>query len=266
MNPLLSAVRTRLHAIPLLGPVFTRVSGLERTTLAIVGLSAAALYFFLALAGEVMEGETRGLDETILLALRNPADRSDPLGPPWLEESMRDLTALGGTTILVLVTLAVIAYLLLVRRRLTALMVLGSIAGGALLSSTVKILFDRARPDLVPHGMAVYSASFPSGHSMMSAVVYLTLGALLARAQVRQRVKVYLLGLAAFVTVIVGLSRLYLGVHWPTDVLGGWALGAAWAAGCWLVMLWLQTRGEMEPEAATAAETAEADSASGAEA
>ncbi len=161
---------------------------------------------------------------------------------------MRDLTALGGTTVLSLMTLAVICFLLMVRKRQTALIVLLSVAGGALLSTLFKWGFSRPRPDLVPHGMAVYSESFPSGHSMMSAIVYLTLGALLARTQARWRVKAFLFGLAIALTFIVGVSRLYLGVHWPTDVLGGWTLGAGWAALCWLVMLYLQSQGEVEPE------------------
>lgn len=249
MKDTLSTLNRRLQRLPVIGPMLTRVSELERATLAIIALAAVAFYGFLALAEDVLEGETHSLDERILLALRETTDRSDPIGPPWFEESMRDLTALGGTTILTLITLAVLAYLILVGKRHTALMVTVSIAGGAILSSLLKWGIGRPRPDLVPHGMEVYTASFPSGHSTMSAVVYLTLGALLARAQPRQRVKVFLLTLAASVTVIVGISRVYLGVHWPTDVLGGWALGAGWACLSWLVMLWLQERGEVEREA-----------------
>ncbi len=239
---------SRLRRIPLLGPVFSRVSEMERVTLAVIMTTALAFYAFLALADEVLEGETHRLDERILLALRETGDRSDPIGPRWLEESVRDLTALGGTTILTLVTAAVLIYLLLIGKRLTAFMVLVSVAGGTVLASVLKWGIARPRPDLVPHGMEVYTSSFPSGHSTMSAVVYLTLGALLARSQPQQRVKVFLLVLAAAVTVIVGVSRVYLGVHWPTDVLGGWALGAGWACLCWLVLLWLQMRGEVEPE------------------
>lgn len=223
-------------------------SGMERATLAVLGFSAAAFYLFIAVADEVMEGEAGSLDREILLALRTPGDRSDPLGPPWLEETMRDFTALGGTGVLTLLTLLVLAFLMMTRKRHAALLVAFSVAGGTALSQVLKWGFDRPRPDLVPHGMAVYSQSFPSGHAMLSAVVYLTLGALLARTQARTRVKVFLLASAAVLTVIVGISRIYLGVHWPTDVLGGWALGAAWASACWLLMLWLQRKGEVEGE------------------
>ncbi len=242
-----------LAAVPVIGPALARLvasaSRIEWTILAVIAFASVAIYAFVKVAAEVTEGETTSFDRTVLLALRNPADPSDPIGPIWFEEVMRDFTALGGTAVLTLVTLCVIAYLLLASKRATALLVAGSVLGATVLSSILKWGFDRPRPDLVPHGVAVYSASFPSSHAMLSAAVYLTLGALLARSQARVRVKIFLLGVAVFVTVLVGISRLYLGVHWPTDVLGGWVLGAAWAALSWLVMLWLQRRGEVEAEA-----------------
>ncbi len=248
MKQSLTALGSRLQRLPLIGPVFSRVGEMERVTLAVIACAALAFYAFLSIADEVVEGSTHALDERILLLLREPGNTSDPIGPGWLEESVRDLTALGGTTLLTLVTVAVLVYLLLIGKKLTAFMVFVSVAGGTALSSALKWGIGRPRPDLVPHGMEVYTASFPSGHSTMSAVVYLTLGALLARSQPQQRVKVFLLVMAASVTVIVGISRIYLGVHWPTDVLGGWALGAGWACLCWLVLLWMQERGEVEPE------------------
>ncbi|WP_029005667.1 phosphatase PAP2 family protein [Azorhizobium doebereinerae] len=244
----LSHCHRLLSGIPGVGNLLNRVSRMERDTLVVLALTAGAFYLFLTLADEVMEGDTRSLDERILLALRVPGDLSNPIGPRWLEESMRDLTALGGTTVLTLMTLAVLCFLLMVRKHQTAILLAVSVAGGAVLSSLLKWGYSRPRPELVPHGMDVYSASFPSGHSMMSAVVYLTLGAILARTQARWRVKAFLFGLAIALTLLVGASRLYLGVHWPTDVLGGWTLGAGWAALCWLVMLYLQSQGEVEPE------------------
>ncbi|QRG08578.1 phosphatase PAP2 family protein [Xanthobacter dioxanivorans] len=237
-----------LEALPVVGPLLASVGGMERATLAVVAFSALGFYTFIKVADEVMEGAPGALDRGILVALRNPADPSDPLGPPWLEESMRDFTALGGTAVLTLLTVLVLIFLMMTAKRHAAIVVAVSVAGGTLLSQVLKWGFDRPRPDLVPHGMSVYSQSFPSGHAMLSAVVYLTLGALLARTQARTRVKVFLLGSATALTVIVGVSRIYLGVHWPTDVLGGWALGAAWAAASWLLMLWLQRRGEVESE------------------
>jgi undecaprenyl-diphosphatase len=209
---------------------------------------AAGLFAFARLASEVVEGDTRRFDEAILLALRNPADLSDPLGPPWFEEMMRDLTALGGTAVLTLVTVAVAGFLVLTGKRRAAATVGVAVVGGLLLSNALKWGFARPRPDLVPHGQAVYTQSFPSSHAMLSAVVYLTLGALLARTQPQQRAKLYFIAVAAVLTVLVGASRVYLGVHWPTDVLAGWTVGAGWALLCWLATLWLQRRGDVEPE------------------
>jgi undecaprenyl-diphosphatase len=214
----------------------------------LLSLCAVSLFGwgFVKLAGEVMEGDTTKLDRAILLALRNPNDLSDPIGPTWFEEAARDITGLGGHAILSLVTLAALAYLLLARKRGAALLLVAAVGGGMLLSSLLKVGFERPRPDLVPHGMRVYTASFPSGHAMLSAVTYLTLGALLARVEARRPIKAFLLGLAIGLTVLIGLSRIYLGVHWPSDVLGGWCGGAAWASLCWFVALQLQRRGEVE--------------------
>ena len=161
---------------------------------------------------------------------------------------MRDITALGSTVVLALMVLVVVGFLAMTRRAYAALTVLLSVAGGVLVSQGLKLAFARPRPDLVPHGTEIYTASFPSGHAMMAAVVYLTLGALLARTQPSRSVKVYILVVAVVLAVLVGVSRVYLGVHWPTDVLAGWVLGGVWAFGCWLVMLWLQARGEVEDE------------------
>ncbi|MFG1480293.1 phosphatase PAP2 family protein [Xanthobacter sp. V4C-4] len=248
MTSLITRGRRRLEALPVIGRLLASVSHMERMTLATLGFAACALYIFARIADEVLEGPAGSLDRGILLALRDPNNLSDPLGPVWLEEMMRDFTALGSTGVLTLLTLVVLVFLLMTQKRHAALLVAVSVAGGTALSQVMKWGFDRPRPDLVPHGAAVYTQSFPSGHAMLSAIVYLTLGALLARTQARTRVKVFLVGTAAVVTVCVGVSRIYLGVHWPTDVLGGWMLGAGWAALCWLVMLWLQRKGDVEPE------------------
>jgi undecaprenyl-diphosphatase len=228
--------------------LLARALHVEKEILFTIVLAAGGLLLFVELAGDVLEGDTRGFDEMILLAFRNPADPSDPLGPGWVEEMMRDITALGSTVVLAFVSLGVAGFLHMTGKRGAALLVLASVLGGSLLSSGLKISFERARPDLVPHGATVYTKSFPSGHSFLSAVVYLTLGALLARVQPRRRLKIYLLGLAALLTVAIGLSRVYLGVHWPTDVLAGWTVGATWALLCWLVALWLQSRGSVEED------------------
>lgn len=218
----------------------------EFALLATIFIIAGGVWAFVGLAEEIREGDTDSFDRAVLTAFRNPADLSDPIGPAWLEEGVRDATALGGNFVLTLVAAAVIGFLLLTRKRGAALLVFASVAGGALLGTTLKLGFERVRPDLVPHGAVVYTASFPSNHAMLSAVTYLTLGALLARLEVAPRVKIYFLALSVLLTLMVGISRIYLGVHWPTDVLAGWAVGAAWAMLVWLVALWLQRRGKVE--------------------
>jgi undecaprenyl-diphosphatase len=152
-------------------------------------------------------------------------------------------------TTLTLLTAFVTGYLLLDGRRRMALFVCGSVVSGLILSNVLKAFFHRPRPDLVPFGSYVSTSSFPSGHSMLSAVTYLTLGALLARSHRRTRVRAFLLLFAGFVSFLVGLSRVYLGVHWPTDVLAGWTAGASWALLCWLVARRLQVHQAIEQPA-----------------
>lgn len=194
---------------------------------------------FIELAEAVAEQETRALDQAVLLALRTGQDPADPLGPPWMEELARDLTALGSVGVLGLITVGTLAYLLLAGRAAAAAFTATAIGGGWLLMHALKFGYARPRPALVPHETVVYTASFPSGHAMMAAITYLTLAAMLARVQPQRLLRAYLLLMAATVTMLVGASRVYLGVHWPSDVLAGWTGGAAWAALCWLLARWL---------------------------
>lgn len=204
------------------------------------------VWLFIAVAYGVRAGSTQRLDEGILLSLRNPEDPNDALGPKWLEEVGRDLTALGGVASLFLVTAAVAGYLWICRKYRTLGLLLAATLGGLLLSTLLKNFFDRPRPTVVPHLSHVSTASFPSGHSMLSAVVYLTLGSLLAGLVERRRLKVYFLGVALLLTFLVGVSRIYMGVHYPTDVLAGWSAGLAWALLCGLAARQLQQRGAIE--------------------
>jgi undecaprenyl-diphosphatase len=229
-------------------PLGQRGHRLEWPLLLTLFVAAAALWAFAELAGEVLEGDTRAFDRAILLALRSPSDLSAPIGPRWMQETMRDFTALGGVAVLTIMTLAVAAYLTLIRKGRAALGMLIAVAGGMLISSLLKYGFERPRPEFIPHGAYVYTSSFPSGHSTMSAVVYLTLGAFVARLRHEWRIKIFAISLAVFLTLLVGVSRIYLAVHWPTDVLAGWTLGAGWALLCWAVVLWLQRGGRIEPE------------------
>lgn len=200
------------------------------------------------LASEVVEGDTLAFDRWVIAGLRDPANPGSPLGPAWLKKAMVDLTALGGGPFLTLLTLATAGFLVAARKWGMALFVVIAIAGGGVVVNLLKLAFVRARPDLVPHLVSVDSASFPSAHAMNSAVTFLTLGVLLSRTQKDRRLKSYLMAIAVFLTLIVGLSRVYLGVHWPTDVVAGWAVGAVWAILCSLVAARLQRRHTIERE------------------
>lgn len=214
----------------------------ELALLSVLLLAAGGIWGFVEIADEVVEGEADAFDRLLFLALRNPANVDDPLGPAWLEEAALEITALGSFAVLGLIVLAAIVWLLLIRKVGSAALVALSVAGGVLLSSLLKSGFARPRPDLAPHADIVHTLSFPSGHAMSAAVVYLTLGALLARAQPHRRLKIYLASVGVVITVLVGISRVYLGVHWPTDVLAGWCVGSAWALLCWAVALYLERR------------------------
>lgn len=211
-------------------------------------LCAVFLWGFVEIADEVVEGDSLAYDRAVLEWLRAADDLSDPLGPTWLEEAVRDVTALGGSAVLVLITVSVIGFLWLERKPRTIVFLVLAVLGGLVLSLLLKELFDRPRPEFLPHGQSVYTQSFPSGHSMNAAVVYLTLASILARAQRAAAIKLYVVAMSILVTVLVGLSRLYLGVHWPTDVLAGWTAGGAWATGCYLYFHYLQRRRVVEQE------------------
>ncbi|PXW55851.1 undecaprenyl-diphosphatase [Chelatococcus asaccharovorans] len=205
-------------------------------------VAAGGILGFLAVAEDMREGELQAFDTGILLALRNPQDLADPIGPQWLEIGMRDITSLGSIPVLALIVAVVIGYLVLARKPGVALLVAISVGGGLLLGHLLKLRFERPRPDLVAHLVDIHSLSFPSSHAMLSAVTYLTIGALLTRVERRRIVRLYILVVAVGLTLLVGLSRIYLGVHWPSDVLAGWCAGAAWAMGCWVVLALAQGR------------------------
>lgn len=214
--------------------------GVRGTALSAVAVALAGV---VALAVEIAEGDTRSFDGGIMTALRRSDDLTQPIGPAWLPNAMLDFTALGGVAVLTLLTILAVGLLLAQRKWRRALFLAGAVSGGAILNAALKIGFARPRPDLVEHLVKVHDLSFPSGHAMNSAVVYLTLGVLLARAENGRRVKAYILGGAVLLTLLVGCSRVYLGVHYPTDVLAGWIVGASWSTLCWLVAEWLRQRG-----------------------
>lgn len=202
----------------------------------------AGTWGFIELADKVEEGRTQHFDERLIeWCNRHP-------GPPWLQDVGRDLTALGGITVLTLVTIAVVIFLLISGKRGAAVLMVVAVAGGLLISSTIKHFVSRDRPPQQFRQAYVFTKSFPSGHSMLSAVTYLTLGALLAQVTKGKWLKVYIISVAIIITGLVGVSRVYLRVHWPTDVLAGWTAGLVWAILCQLVERWLQRRGAVERE------------------
>jgi undecaprenyl-diphosphatase len=222
-----------------MGGLRPRIGGLWRAEfwlLVSVLATGALLLAFGLIADEVVEGGSLAFDRKVILAFRNATDPSVPIGPPWLQEAARDITALGSTTVLGIVLFAVAGYLFLTGKHAPAWMVLVSVLGGAALNSLLKLGFDRPRPDMFAPAVRVFTASFPSGHAALSAITYLTLGVLLARLHPSGPVRIYVMSLAVALTVLVGLSRIYLGVHYPTDVLAGWCVGSAWALGCWAIM------------------------------
>ena len=197
----------------------------------------AAMLLLLALVGNVLEGDTQQFDERLLVSLRKPEAPAEPIGPRWLKLAAIDITALGGPAILGLTVAAVVGYLLLYGLYRNALFVLIASVGGWVLNDLLKMYFGRPRPTVVPHlrEVSALSLSFPSGHALTSAVVFLTLGTLLMRVSTRPLVKWYCISLAMTATVLIGSSRVYLGVHYPTDVIGGWLIGLSWAVFCWML-------------------------------
>jgi len=211
-------------------------------------LILALIWVFAALAGEVMEGDTRQFDEWVLSALRQEADPGRLKGPWWLQAGAEDLTALGSPTVLGLTVLAVTGYLVLHGLYRNGLFIFIASAGGWVLNWLLKAAFERTRPDIVPHLREVMSSSFPSGHALTSAAVYLTLGALLMRIAEGRLAKYYCIAIAMFLTFLVGSSRVFLGVHYPTDVVAGWLIGMTWALLCWVIERTLERRAGLKRE------------------
>jgi undecaprenyl-diphosphatase len=223
-------------------------TSIEPVVLVVLAIATASAWGFILVATNMLEGDTYAFDRWLLGAMRDAANPAEPVGPRWLEVIARDATALGGFAWLAAATAAIAMYLWLDGKSHMAIFLVAATASGGIMSALLKSLFDRPRPDLVPHLTHVSSSSFPSGHSMLAAVVYVTLGSLLAAVTSRLALKIYVLAVAMLLAIVVGISRIYLGVHYPTDVLAGWLAGLIWALVCWLIARWLQRRGQVEKD------------------
>lgn len=210
-----------------------RIARAEAVLIAALVVVAVLIGTFADIAEDLLEHPDHGWDMSVLLALREAGQPHNPIGPRWVEIALTDLTALGGVAVLAAIGLIVSGFLLLQRRPLAVMTLLTALGGGLAMSQTMKLVFGRERPPLAYRAAEAVNASFPSGHAMLSAVAYLTIGAILAKSMQRTREKLYVMGVALILTFVVGISRIYLGVHWATDVFGGWSIGAAWATTCW---------------------------------
>ncbi|WJI61906.1 phosphatase PAP2 family protein [Mesorhizobium sp. C416B] len=206
--------------------------------LAVVAICAVSLLTFGFLVAEMRLDQIAEVDKRLLLSLRNPSDLSNPLGPVWFGEMVRDFTALGSTGVLVFVTAAGIGYMYaqgMVKEGVYLLLV---VASGRVTDILLKYFVARPRPAIVPHIVTETTTSFPSSHAMMSAVVYLSIAVIvISDTNARKFAKVYFLSVAILLTSVIGASRVYLGVHWPSDVLAGWSVGVFWVTACWILKL-----------------------------
>ncbi len=213
-----------------------RTGNANRLPVALFAIVTLGVYAFIEIADELAEGELRKIDENLFLILRSAGDSNVPIGPAWLQETAVEITAIGGYPLIVLTLAAVAGFFIVTRRYGAAVYAVLSVGTGALLSQTLKNYYGRPRPDLVDHLDTVHTMSFPSGHALVTTVTYLTLASIVVGFLDDRRARIYVLCFAVFVAVIVGVSRVYVGVHWPSDVAAGWALGAAWASLSWLIV------------------------------
>lgn len=212
------------------------VARTEIAALVALFVIAIGIVSFVELADDMTEADGIAFDNHVLALLRPYADDPGrPWGPWWLKEAAADITSLGGISVLGLFALIVIVFLLSQRKWLSSLLLVVGLAGGVALSEGLKAVFERARPPATMQAVETINASFPSGHALLSTVFYLSVAVMLTRAFPRERFKVFVLGVGILLALLVGLTRIYLGAHWATDVFAGWAVGAAWAMVLWLV-------------------------------
>lgn len=182
---------------------------------------------FAFFAWAVPHGRTRDIDQIGLLFWR--AGDLQPLGPVKLLEWVRDLTAMGGSLQITLFTTMAVVALFWLRCRREGMLLALTVTAGSLVNTLLKALFGRPRPEIVPHLTEAGGASFPSGHSFNSASTYIALALAFAALSPRAGVRHTLIAASVVLSLLIAWSRVWLGVHWPSDVMTGWLGGAAWA-------------------------------------
>lgn len=237
------ALKTGRNPAPFIIPSIRRAIGRRPEMVALAGFGAVSLILLaiLKLASEIMEGETAAFDIALLRVMRAASQEGTPL-----TSIMLGITHMGDGVTLTMLVLLVVGFLFAARKHGMAAFLIVAATVGTLLVQCLKQWVDRPRPEVVAHWTTFSSASFPSGHAANSAIIYLTLAVLIARSVASNGVRIYVVVSAMLLTFLIGLSRLYLGVHWPTDVLSGWILGTGWALFCWSVAWWLQSRRTLE--------------------
>jgi undecaprenyl-diphosphatase len=219
----------------------------ETTALLYLFFGAVCAWLLVKSVPKLYKGRLEAIDNHLLRVLRTPQNPAVPIGPKWLPQAAKDVTALGSGTNLSIVTGVVVGFLCLKRRFRATGFLMSSVGSGLFLCQSLKGFFARRRPTVVPHLVHFDPVSFPSGHSMGVALVYLTLGSLISRQVAAPLAKTYFLSVALVLAVVVGISRVYLGVHYPSDVFAGWAVGALWSSACAQTARWLQRQGSVEP-------------------
>ena len=208
-----------------------------------VGWFLAAAAFLFGISTAQFFSDSHGLDRILLIGLPPPFDKRDD-APERLLELAHHISALGSPEIVALISMVVFGFLLLAGRIRPALFLLVSVMGGTGFAYVLKMVFGSFRPHhSTGSNFEMLNTSFPSGHAMLAAIIYLTLAALIADAVPPARrplLALYALCVAFAITLAVGASRVYLAVHWPSDVVAGWAVGASWIVLCWLLWGWLE--------------------------
>lgn len=195
----------------------------------------SSLILFLILTAAVSFNLTLSFDKTVLLSLRNKNNLSVPLFNTWLLPLMRGITFLGNSDSVTVITFLLAVYLIVKKEFGLLGIILAAIISGSLIDLFLKWYFARNRPEIVPHLVTAYYYSFPSGHAFISAVLYPAVAIIFIRITDNITVKTYITVITVLLVLLIGFSRIYLGVHFPSDVIAGWLIGLCWSSWLWIL-------------------------------